>query len=156
MEPFSKGAKSIYNKWVCTNKTDSHCNLTRCCSRVVANGFYQRLGIDYKETFASVTSYSTLRNLLSIIASQNRQYLLLDVKSAFLNSALEGEMSMKQLEGFIDAELTVVQCACQARTRVQRSSSNAINNNNQQELLTAQPYGVSDSPFPFSRVCSPQ
>ena len=37
---------------------------------------------------------------------------------------------------------------------VQRSSSN--NNNNQQELPTAQPYGVSDSPFPFKWVCGRQ
>ena len=48
----------------------------------------------------------------------------------------------------------VVQCAGQAGTRVQRSSSNT--NNNQQELPTAQPYGVSDSPFPFKWVCGPQ
>ena len=46
---------------------------------------------------------------------------------------------------------TVVLCACQAGTRIQRSSSNT-NNNNQQEL----PYGVSDSPFPFKWVCGPQ
>ena len=51
--------------------------------------------------------------------------------------------------------LSVVQCACQAGTRVQRSSRNT-NNNNQQELPTAQPYGVSDSPFSFKWVCRPQ
>ena len=49
-----------------------------------------------------------------------------------------------------------MQFACQAGTRVQLSRSNTNNTNNQKELPTAQPYGVSDSPFPFKWVCGPQ
>ena len=56
--------------------------------------------------------------------------------------------------GWVERRRPVVQCACLAQTRVQRSSSN--NNNNQQELPTAQLYGVSDYPFPFKWVCGPQ
>ena len=59
-------------------------------------------------------------------------------------------------QAILSGALRVVQCACQAGTRVQRSSGNTNNNNNQQELPTAQPYGVSDSPFPFKWVCGPQ
>ena len=104
LEQLPKGAKAIGNKWVYANKTDSQGNLTRRRALLVAKGFSQRLGIDYNETFASVASYSTLRVLLSIVASQNMEYLQLDVKSAFSDGELEEEIYMKQPEGFIDAE----------------------------------------------------
>lgn len=53
-------------------------------ARLVANGFSQRIGIDYNDTFSSVASYSTLRFLLSIVASTSLEYLQIDVKSAFV------------------------------------------------------------------------
>ena len=68
----------------------------------MAQGISQRLSMVYNETFASVAGYKTLRSFLTVMASQNLEYLQIDVKAAFLNGQLEEQIFMRQPEGFVD------------------------------------------------------
>lgn len=71
LEEPPKGVKAIGKRWVFANKTDASGELTRRPAGLVAQGFPQRLGMDYNETFASVASYTTLRPFIAVVASQN-------------------------------------------------------------------------------------
>ena len=102
LEPPPEGVRAIGSKWVFANKTDGSGALTRRRARLVAKGFSQHIGIDYNETFASVASYTTFRALLSMIASEDLNYLQLDVRAAFFNSNHKETIYLKQPEGFVD------------------------------------------------------
>ena len=102
LEPRPYGVRDIGSKWVFSNKTDGSGALTHRRAQLVANGFSQRIVIDYNEIFASVASYTTFRALPSTISSEDLDYLQLDVRAAFLNGNLEETIYLKQLERFID------------------------------------------------------
>lgn len=71
-------------------------------AKLVAKGFSQREGIDYNEIFSPVVKHTSIRLILSIVASQDMELEQLDVKTAFLHSDLEEKIYMKQPEGFIE------------------------------------------------------
>jgi hypothetical protein len=49
-------------------------------------------GIDYEETFASITYLEAIRILLAFVASKYFKIFQMDVKSAFLNGYIEEEV----------------------------------------------------------------
>ncbi|WVZ80261.1 hypothetical protein U9M48_027753 [Paspalum notatum var. saurae] len=61
-------------------------------ARLVAQGFYQKEGIDYEETFAPVARLEAIRILLAFAASKGFKLQQMDVKSAFLNGFIEEEV----------------------------------------------------------------
>ena len=67
----------------------------------MAKGYTQREDIDYEETFLLVAMLKSIRILLSIATHYDYEIWQMDVKTAFLNSNLEGEIYMMQLEAFI-------------------------------------------------------
>ena len=56
-------------KWIYKIKTCSDRSIDRYKAHLVAKGFTQKYGIDYKETFAPITRISSVRALLAIVAS---------------------------------------------------------------------------------------
>jgi hypothetical protein len=67
----------------------------------VAKGFTQREGIDYNETFLSVSSEDSFRITIALVAYYDLELHQMDVKTAFLNGDLYENVDMSQLKGFV-------------------------------------------------------
>ncbi|CAM8933760.1 unnamed protein product [Rhodiola kirilowii] len=70
-------------------------------ARLVIQGFMQKEGIDFFDTYAPVARISTIRLFIALAAINNLVVHQMDVKTAFLNGDLDEEIYMKQPEGFI-------------------------------------------------------
>jgi hypothetical protein len=68
--------------------------------RLIAKGFTQREGIDYTETFLPVSKKYSFRIVMMLVAHYNLELHQMDVKTAFLNGALQEKVYMAQPEGF--------------------------------------------------------
>ncbi|GJU46070.1 retrovirus-related pol polyprotein from transposon TNT 1-94 [Tanacetum coccineum] len=75
-------------------------SIKRYRSRLVAKGFTQKEGIDYKETFAPVANIVTVKAFLAIIVSHNWIVENLDINDAFLRRDLNEEVYMKVPQGY--------------------------------------------------------
>jgi hypothetical protein len=90
----------IGTKWVWKNKEGENGMVVRNKSRLVAQGFSQKDGIDYEETFAPVARLEVIRILLAFAVAKGSKLFQMDVKSAFLNGVIEEEVYVKQPPGF--------------------------------------------------------
>ena len=90
----------IGTKWVFKNKQGEDGVVVRNKARLVAQGYSQKEGIDYEETFAPVARLEAIRILLAFAASKGFKLFQMDVKSAFLNGFIEEEVYVRQPPGF--------------------------------------------------------
>ena len=97
----SLGVRPIATKWVFTWKWAGE-GYTLQKARLVAKGFVQRPGRDYGETYAPVTSLTTVRCLLSIAAARGYFIWQCDVKNAFLHGDIDRDVYLCQPPGFTD------------------------------------------------------
>jgi len=93
--------KPIGCKWIFKKKLKVDGTIDKFKARLVAQGFRQKPGIDYFDTYAPVARISTIRLLITLAAINNLVIHQMDVKTAFLNGDLEEEIYMKQPEGFV-------------------------------------------------------
>jgi hypothetical protein len=100
LEEFPKGAKTVGCKWVYKTKCDSNGNIKRLKTRLVAKGFTQREGIDYTETFSSVSCKDSLSIIMALVAHYDLELHQMDVKTTFLNRDLLENVYMAQPNGF--------------------------------------------------------
>ncbi|KAK4389625.1 Retrovirus-related Pol polyprotein from transposon TNT 1-94 [Sesamum angolense] len=70
-------------------------------ARLVIQGFRQRPGIDYFDTYAPIARISTITLLIALASIHNMVIHQMDAKTTFLNGDLDEEVYMKQPEGFI-------------------------------------------------------
>jgi hypothetical protein len=82
------------------NKEGEKGEVVRNKSRLVSQGFNQKEGIDYEETFAPVARLEAIRILLAFSVAKGFKLHQMDVKSAFLNGVLEEEVYVRQPPGF--------------------------------------------------------
>jgi hypothetical protein len=94
------GCKLIVTKWVWKNKEGEKGEVVRTKSRLVAQGFSQKEGIDYEDTFALVARLEEIRILLAFFVAKGFKLHQMDVKSAFLNGVLEEQVYVRQPPGF--------------------------------------------------------
>ena len=73
-------------------------------ARLVAQGFNQRQGADYDETFCPVVRMESFRTLVALSTQHNLELHHVDVTTAFLNGVLEEEVFMRQPEGYTKPE----------------------------------------------------
>ncbi|GJR34365.1 zinc finger, CCHC-type containing protein [Tanacetum coccineum] len=70
-------------------------------ARLVIQGFRQKLGIDYFDTYALVARISTIRLLIAMASIHNLIIHQMDVKITFLNGELDEDVYMNQPQSFI-------------------------------------------------------
>ena len=70
-------------------------------ARLVAQGFWQKHGIDHFDTYAPVARTTTVRLLVALASIHNLVIDQMDVKTAFLYGELDEEVYMKQPERFV-------------------------------------------------------
>ena len=95
-----KGRKAIGSKWVYKVKTGAD-GLIECYkARLVAQGFSQKYGDDYDETYCLVVSLESLCALIALGVQYGLKLHQVDVTTAFLNGEPEEEVYMRQPKGF--------------------------------------------------------
>nr|GEV64424.1 zinc finger, CCHC-type [Tanacetum cinerariifolium] len=95
------GCKPLGCKWIFKRKMKLDGTIDKFKYRLVIQGFRQKEGIDYFDTYTLVARITTIRLLLDLAAIHNLVIHQMDIKTTFLNGDLEEEVYMKQPEGFI-------------------------------------------------------
>ncbi|KAK3719576.1 hypothetical protein QZH41_006798 [Actinostola sp. cb2023] len=94
------GRKAVGSKWVFRVKYNADGSMERRKARLVAQGFSQKQGVDYDETFSPVVRFESLRTVIALSVKQELKLHQMDVTTAFLNGDLKEEVYMRQPEGF--------------------------------------------------------
>ncbi|WCJ40675.1 Retrovirus-related Pol polyprotein from transposon RE1 [Euphorbia peplus] len=95
-----EGVKPVGHKWVFVRKRNEKNEITRYKARLVAQGFSQRPGIDYEETYSPVVDAITFRYLISFAVQERLSMHLMDVVTTYLYGSLDNDIYMKIPEGF--------------------------------------------------------
>ena len=95
-----KGVITVGYKWVFVRKHNKNNESVRYKARLVAQGFSQRPGIDYEETYSPVMDVITFRFLIGLVVSEALDMCLMDVVAAYLYVSLDKDIYMKIPEGF--------------------------------------------------------
>ncbi|GKE45242.1 zinc finger, CCHC-type containing protein, partial [Tanacetum coccineum] len=93
------GCKPLGCKWIFKRKLKVDGTIEKFKARLVIQGFKQKSGIDYFDTYAP--RISTIRLLIAMASIHNLIIHQMDVKTAFLNGDLDEEVYMNQPQGFI-------------------------------------------------------
>jgi hypothetical protein len=86
-------------KWVFTRKRNENNEVVRYKARLVAQGFTQRPGIDYNETYSPVMNGITFRYLISLAVQKRLLLQLMDVVTAYLYGSLDSDIYIKVPDG---------------------------------------------------------
>ena len=74
-------------------------------ARLVAQGYSQKEGINFDKTYALVARLEAIRMLLAFACFKNFKLYQMDVKSAFLNGFITGEVYIEQPPTFEDPKM---------------------------------------------------
>nr|GEV66383.1 reverse transcriptase domain-containing protein [Tanacetum cinerariifolium] len=91
-------------KWIYKVKLDELGGILKNKARLVARGYRQEEGIDFKESFALVSRLDAIRIFLAFAAYMNMIVYQMDVKTTFLNDILCEEVYVSQPHGFVDKD----------------------------------------------------
>lgn len=95
--PRPRSGNVVGSKWVfCTKTTED--GKIRYKARLVAQGFSQKFGVDYWETFSPVISKNSLRLLISTSIQKGWVIDHVDIVAAYLHGTLEETVFMEQPE----------------------------------------------------------
>ena len=86
-EDLPKGTRIVKTKWVYKIKQNEDGSISKYKSRLVAQGFLLRWGIDYYDTYSSVVGYNSLRLMLNISANTGEQISQADIGNAYVESS---------------------------------------------------------------------
>ncbi|GKB01077.1 putative ribonuclease H-like domain-containing protein [Tanacetum coccineum] len=99
-----KGKRAIGTKWIFRNKKDKSGIVIKNKERLVAQGYTQEEGIDYKEVFTSIARIKAIRLFLAYASFMGFMVYQMDVKSAFLYGQIYEEVYVGHPLGFEDPD----------------------------------------------------
>ena len=102
MVPPPPSQNVIGSRWVFKVKHKANGSVDKFKDRLVAQGFTQRYGVDYFDTYSPVVKPVTVHLVLAVALSQNWSVRQLDISNAFLHGVLEETVYMRQPPGFED------------------------------------------------------
>ena len=108
--PLPKGVKPIGCKWIFKTKRDSKGDVERYKTRLVAKGYTQKEGIDYKETFSLVSSKDSFRSIMALVVHFDLELRQMDIKTAFLNGDINETIYMVQPKHFLSGDTKRMVC----------------------------------------------
>jgi hypothetical protein len=88
-------ANLVTSKWVFKAKYNTDGSLKKLKARLVARGFLQKYGVDFKDTFALTVRFDTLRLFLTIVTMHDLKCYQVDVNNAFTESYLREDIYIK-------------------------------------------------------------
>jgi hypothetical protein len=91
--------RPVGHKWVFVRKRNERNEVVRYKARLVAQGFTQRPGVDYEETYSPVMDGITFRYLISMAVNLDLTMKLMDVVTAYLYGNLDTDIYMKVPDG---------------------------------------------------------
>nr|GEZ20126.1 retrovirus-related Pol polyprotein from transposon TNT 1-94 [Tanacetum cinerariifolium] len=91
-------------KWIYKIRLDEYGDVLKNNARLLAKGYRQEEGIDFEESFASVSRIEAIRIFITNATSKNMIIYQMDVKTAFMNGELKEEVYVNQPEGFVDPD----------------------------------------------------
>lgn len=94
-----KGLPFIKRRWVYKIKRGLRNEILKYKSRWVTKGFEQQLGINFKETFASVVKPMSYKAMFAIAAKYDLDIVQLDIMTTFLNAFLKDQIYMELPDG---------------------------------------------------------
>ena len=92
---FPAGKKDLQNKWVYRLKEEEG-GKKIFKARLVVKGFAQQKGIDFDEIFSPIVKMTSIRIVLSLVATEDLHLEQLDVETTFLHGDLDEEIYMAQ------------------------------------------------------------
>nr|GEV86062.1 zinc finger, CCHC-type [Tanacetum cinerariifolium] len=98
------GCKPLGCKWIYKRNMKVDETVDKFKAQLVIQGFRQKEGIDYFDTYAPVVRITTIRLLLALASIHNLVIHQMDVKTAFLNGDLDEKVYMKQPKRIIMPE----------------------------------------------------
>lgn len=98
------GRKAIGCRWVFLIKRHSDGSVDRYKGRVVAQGFSQRPGFDYDQTFTPTPKWPAIRLIFALVAKEDLELESIDISTAFLYGKLDTPVYMRQIPGFHQGE----------------------------------------------------
>jgi hypothetical protein len=98
--PRPKEKSVVTSKWVYKIKHAADGSVHKYKARFVARGFSQKEGEDYDETISPVPRYTSIRVIVSLVASMGWNLHQMDVKTTFLNGEIEEEVYIEKPQWF--------------------------------------------------------
>ena len=98
--PRPKGKSVVTSRWIYKIKHVADSSIEKYKERFVAQGFSQKEGVDYEETFAFIARYTSIRSVLALAIVMKWKIHQMVVKTAFLNGVVEEEVYVEQALSF--------------------------------------------------------
>ena len=92
--------KPLSSKWVFKRKRKVDGSINKYKARLVIKGYKQTEGLDYFDIYSPVMRINSIRMVLAIAALRNFEVHQMDMKTTFLNGALDEEIYIKKPERF--------------------------------------------------------
>ena len=111
LTPLPEGRTVVGGRWVYAVKLGPN-DEEKFKARYVAKGYSQIKDIDYHETFAPTARITSVRMLMQIAVQEDLIIDQMDVKTAYLNAAIDTEIYVAQPEGFIKSDENGTSLVC--------------------------------------------